>query len=76
VGNPTIEVSKYSISSSFSFPIDGERWFKKKNIPEEICNQFLIEDHQHLDWSKGIPSNWLKEEWRNILVVVQNFITC
>lgn len=63
VGNLIIHISEHSISTAFNLPIDGERWFKKKEILGNFCNQFLTKDHQNPEWSKGIPNTWLKEEW-------------
>jgi hypothetical protein len=77
VGNLTIQVSEHSISSSFSFPIDGERWFKKKEIPEKtyaISSSLKIIKIQN--GAREFLSKWLKEEWRNTLPVVQKYITC
>jgi hypothetical protein len=76
IGDLIIQVSEHSISSAFKLPISGERWFKKKEVPTDLCNKFLVADHQDPEWSKGIPNTWLKEEWKNTLPVVQKYITC
>jgi hypothetical protein len=62
IGNFIIQVSEHSISKTFSFAIDGERWFKKKEISKDLCNHLLTEDHQNPKLSKGILSKWFKEE--------------
>jgi hypothetical protein len=76
LGDLIIQVSEHSISTTFNLPIDGETWFKKKEISKGFYNQFLTEDHQDPDWSKGTPNTWLKEEWKNSLPVFQKYITC
>jgi hypothetical protein len=49
-----IQLSEHSISSPFKLPINVERWFKKKEVPIELCDKFLIADNQDLEWSKRI----------------------
>jgi hypothetical protein len=36
----------------------------------------LKEDHQHPDWKKGIPRNYIKEEYHPMITSLQRFITC
>jgi hypothetical protein len=36
----------------------------------------LKEDHQHPDWKKGIPRNYIKEEYHPMLASLQRFLTC
>jgi hypothetical protein len=36
----------------------------------------LKEDHQHPDWKKGIPRNYIKEEYHPMLANLQRFLTC
>jgi hypothetical protein len=74
VGYLIIQVSKQSIVPTFGLPINGEGWFKKKENPRDLCNQILIEDHQHMDWIQSIMNTWLKEERRNTLPVVHKYI--
>jgi hypothetical protein len=41
-----------------------------------MCQRFLKDDHQHLDWKKGIPGNYIKEEYHPMITSLQRFITC
>jgi hypothetical protein len=36
----------------------------------------LKEDHQHPDWKKGIPRNYIKEEYHPMITSIQRFVTC
>jgi hypothetical protein len=36
----------------------------------------LKEDHQHPNWKKGIPRNYIKEEYHPMLASLQRFLTC
>jgi hypothetical protein len=41
-----------------------------------MCQQFLKADHQHPDWKKGIPRNYIKEEYHPMITSLQRFVTC
>jgi hypothetical protein len=58
-----------------ALPVSGERWFKKGKFPTELCNKFLVSEHQNPDWSQGISIMWIKDEWWGILTAVQRYIT-
>jgi hypothetical protein len=75
IGDITIHITKHFIVGACALPISGERWFKKGKLPAEVCNQFLVAEHQSPDWSQGIPIHWMKEEWRGILSTIQRYIT-
>jgi hypothetical protein len=36
----------------------------------------MKEDHQYPDWKKGIPRNYIKEEYHPMLASLQRFLTC
>ena len=58
-------------------PIIGERYFKNKEMHSEGWKFFL--KNLGMDTSiykKGIPSSTLKNKWTNMLLILQNFITC
>jgi hypothetical protein len=76
VGDIIIQVTKHSIVVACGLFVRGERWFKKKKLPRDLCNQFLVAEHHNPDWSQGILNKWLKEEWKNTLQVVHKYITC
>jgi hypothetical protein len=75
IGDITIHITEHFIVGACALPISGERWFKKGKLPAEVCNKFLVEEHQNPDWSQGIPILWLKEEWRGIMSAIQRYIT-
>ena len=55
----TIEVTEASIATATGIPQTGERWFKNKPVWAIDCNGFLVDTHQELVWSKGIPRRWV-----------------
>ena len=41
-----------------------------------MCTKFLKEEHQFVNWKKGFPQDWMQDEWRNMLYVLQKYLTC
>jgi len=56
--------------------IVGEKYFKGVNINKELRRKFLEPEHLNPDWCKGIPRNWIKEEYRLMINSLQIFLTC
>ena len=57
-------------------PNRGAKYFKGVGINKEMCQRFLKEDHQHPNWKKGIPRNYIKEEYHPMLASLQRFFSC
>ena len=76
VKNISFAVNEQNISDANGCPKEVENWFKGYTINLERYNQFLTEDHQSTDQSKGIPQNWIKSEFHDIVQFVQKYITC
>jgi len=74
VGRVLIYVTKHSIGLACHLPMHSERWWKKGELSADLYKQFLLPEHHDLDWSQGILSKWLKEEWRDILTLVQRYM--
>jgi hypothetical protein len=69
-------VSEKTVSRASGLPCRGERWFKNKPIERAVCTRFLKEEHQTANWKKGFPRDWMQDEWRNVLYVLQKYLTC
>lgn len=41
-----------------------------------LCHKFLTPKDQNLDWTKGILTSWVKEEYRLIINALHRFVTC
>ena len=39
-------------------------------------NHLLVSDHRDLDWRKGIPRIWVKQEFRDLIYLIQKYISC
>jgi hypothetical protein len=38
-------------------------------------NQFLKPEHRDPNWDKGIPRDWIVDEWMEALLMLKRFIT-
>jgi hypothetical protein len=76
IGELTLQVTKFTISLAFDLVNEGERWLKKGKWDEKLLNQFLKPEYTNSDWSRGIPSKWLQYQWRNVMGIVQRYVTC
>lgn len=72
----TMYISEGTIAETFKLDIVGDRWFKKGKVDETLLNQFLPLEHQNPDWSRGIPLSFLLKEWRMVMFLVKNYISC
>ena len=68
-------VDEATITEAISVPKVGDKWFKQ-HLFEVNLSQFLLPGFESLDWSKRIHLNKVRPEWRNMLKVVQCYITC
>ena len=57
-------------------PQIGKPWFKGKTLVAIDCNSFLKNEYKDHDWKDGIPTKWIRDEWRVSIEVIQKFITC
>jgi hypothetical protein len=71
-----MKVIEDTIASDCNLPVDGEKWFKKKLIVGGDANQFLKTEHRDHNWAKGIPMDWIVDEWMESLLILNHFITC
>ena len=55
--------------------IYGELWFNK--IPFSFNPKyFLLPEIEALDWGKGIQFDKFKPEWKEVIKILQSYITC
>jgi hypothetical protein len=76
IANLVMQVTKESIAAACNLPHDGEKWFKNKLITGGDVNQFLKPEHKDPNWAKGIPRDWIVDEWMEALLMLKRFITC
>lgn len=76
LGDLRFKVIEQSIVEALSLRQTGERWYKGQALGATNLNFFLKTEHHNLVWKKGVPKDWLKEEWQKVLIVVQRYITC
>jgi hypothetical protein len=64
-------VTEQSIAKACRLVVGGERWWKKEHVVTEFVNQFLLPDKQNLDWRKGVPHSWIRQEWHTALIICE-----
>lgn len=69
-------VTEKSIAQATDLSIEGEKWFKRTSLRPSDFNYLLVSDHKNPDWRKGIPRVWIKKEFRDLLYLIQKYITC
>ena len=74
VGSLKFKVTEDFISEATGLPMAGERWFKRKTVRIGDFTKFLKPQYSMVD-KCGIPASWLKEDWQQVLKLVQRFIT-
>lgn len=77
IGDIKFAVTKYLIAEATKLSRVGEKWFKNMVIEGEEWKTFLKNPGMDITiFKKGIHSKTLKGKWRNLLLVIQKFITC
>ena len=77
VGDIKLTVTEVFIAEATGFLRHGERWFKNREFHNESWKKILKSPGMDVTvFKKGIPSSALKNKWRNILLILQKFITC
>ena len=76
VGSLKFKVTKAFIFEATGLPMAGERRYKKKTMRIGDFTAFLKPQYSMVDQRCGIPASWLKEDWQQVLKIVQKFITC
>jgi hypothetical protein len=79
IGKLLMLVNKNIHCQSLQIGIGGERWWKKEHVVMEFVNQFLLPDKRiqigrkefpQLDWKKGVPHSWIRQEWHTALIII------
>lgn len=77
IGDLKFTITKASIAATTELPQDGECWFKNKSLDEQAWRVILCNPGMDVTiFKRGIPVHALKEEWANLLLIIEKFITC
>jgi hypothetical protein len=71
IANKIMQVTEESIATAYNLLVDGEKWFKNKLITGGDVNQFLKLEHKDPNWAKGIPRDWIVDEWMEALLMLK-----
>lgn len=53
----------------------GDHWFKKENVTMEQTNCLLKPKYHATQMGKGFSRHFLKEDWQQVLIILQKYIT-
>jgi hypothetical protein len=70
IGDISFVVDSTFIYETTGLPQIGEPSFKGKILVAMDCNSFLKNEYKDPDWKVGIPTKWLKDEWRGSIEVI------
>ena len=70
----SFEFSEALIAELTRLSIEGDQWFKNFTFEVDL-SLFLFPRHEILYWSKKIHQNSLKEEGREVLRIIQCYVT-
>ena len=77
IGDIKFTITEVFIVEAMKLPRQGEFWFKNREFHNEAWRQILKTPGMDVSiFKKGIPNSKLKNKWRNMLLILQNFITC
>ena len=68
-------MSPDAISQATKIPKGGEEWFKGTKFIMQSCEEFLKQEHKGFDMKNGIPRGYTKDNYANLLLVVQKYFT-
>ena len=71
-----LQFTEDSIAKVTSLLTDDKKWFKRTALKPSDFNHLLVSDHQDPDWRKGIPHIWVKQEFRDLIYLIQKYISC
>jgi hypothetical protein len=64
-----IQLTTDLIAEVTEIPRSGELWFKARKLEkEDWCQDMLKPEHRGVDLVKGVPRNWLLEEYDKFVV--------
>jgi hypothetical protein len=75
VGPLEIQLTTNLIAEVTEIPRTKELWFKARKLEkEDWCQDILKPKHRGADLVKGVPRNWLLEEYDKLLFIIQIFL--
>ena len=70
-----LELTEGLVAEAIGILVGGESWFKKNSFIFN-ANDFLLLGNETLDWRKGVQLENFKPEWREVIGIIQIYITC
>ena len=75
IGDLILEVYEKTIVVATGLPMIGDHWFKKENVARAQINRILEPKYHAIQLGKGFPRHFLKDDWKQVLIILQKYIT-
>jgi len=76
IGDVNLVLTESFVAEVAGLPRIGESWFNNGKIEEREWRVFLNNIGMDIsEFKKGVPVTDFKNKWRNLLLIIQNFIT-
>jgi hypothetical protein len=75
VGDVQLQIDEQFLSLATGLPITGKRWSKNCKV-EEVPWTLLFQSCKVSSCDKGLPVTMLKQRWKDLSMVIKQFITC
>jgi hypothetical protein len=76
IGDLQLQLLEAFIAQATRFPQSKERWFQNQKVKRELWKEFLKDHVKVENWNKGMPTLVFKKKWRDILFILQKYVTC
>lgn len=76
IGSLEFAVTEESISHAIGLPIVGKKYFKKGKLKRKLWCQFVVNLEKKVDWKNDLQWNTMIGKWKDLLYVLQKFLTC
>jgi len=76
LGPVLMKIDEVSIEEARNMLGEGEKLFKTTSFNEINFRPFLKKEHQNMKWKREIPISYLKDKWKELLKIIQVYITC
>jgi hypothetical protein len=76
LGPLVMQIDEASVAAATEMPGQGERWFKTTITKDIEFRSYLKPEFKCIIWKRDVPRSHLEEKWKQLLKVIQVYITC
>ena len=76
IGPLKFKVTEEFITAVIGLENTSEQWFKNQKIERKGWRHFVVDKKMEVDWKEGVPHSALLRQWKDLIFILQNFVTC